>query len=213
MDLNQRKLIKSEWDSIEIPVSPDEIEVLKLITKGYHDVNLKINNNDSIFTYLKIEYSVKMEDYLYNKYLREIVEKIISTYNVSNIKIDVLNDIQIKSADKIRLEKNSIENLKKINLYEYVLLNYVNNILLNSNFDKNKFILNYFTLYKLLNNNIDKINRHILKFCKTIIQNYSEDINLIDFVENSVELIEKNVELLKYNDMILYDHQKEIFTI
>jgi hypothetical protein len=213
MDLNQRKLIKSEWDSIEIPVSHDEIEVLKLITKGYHDVNIKINNNDSIFTYLKIEYSVKMEDYLYNKYLREIVEKIISTYNVSNIKIDVVNDIQIKSADKIRLEKNSIENLKKLNLYEYVLLNYVNNILLNSKFDKNKFILNYFTLYKLLNNNIDKINRHILKFCKTIIQNYSEDINLIDFVENSVDLIEKNVELLKYNDMILYDHQKEIFTI
>ena len=46
MDLNQRKLIKSEWDSIEIPVSPDEIEVLKLITKGYHDVNLKINTTN-----------------------------------------------------------------------------------------------------------------------------------------------------------------------
>ena len=213
MDLNQRKLIKSEWDSIEIPVSPDENEVLKLITKGYHDVNIKINNNDSIFTYLKIEYSAKMEDYLYNKYLREIVEKIISTHNLSTIKIDVVNDIQIKSADKIRLEKNNIENLKKINLYEYVLLNYVNNVLLNNTVNNTKFILNYFTLYKLLNNNIDKINRHILKFCKTIIENFSEHINLIDFVENSVELIEKNVELLKYNDMILYDHQKEIFTI
>jgi histidinol phosphatase-like enzyme len=154
-----------------------------------------------------------MEDYLYNKYLREIVEKIISTYNLSTIKIDVVNDIQIKSADKIRLEKNNIENLKKINLYEYVLLNYVNNVLLNNKVNNSEFILNYFTLYKLLNNNIDKINRHILKFCKTIIDNFSEDINLIDFVENSVELIEKNVELLKYNDMILYDHQKEIFTI
>jgi hypothetical protein len=213
MDLNQRKLIKSEWDSIEIPVSSDENEVLKLITKGYHDVNIKINNNDSIFTFLKIEYSAKMEDYLYNKYLREIVEKIISTHNLYNIKIDVVNDIQIKSADKIRLEKNNIENLKKINLYEYVLLSYVNNVLLNNNVNNTKFILNYFTLYKLLNNNIDKINRHILKFCKTIIENFSEHINLIDFVENSVELIEKNVELLKYNDMILYDHQKEIFTI
>lgn len=101
MDLNQRKLIKSEWDSIEIPVSTEEIEVLKLITKGYHDVNIKINNNDSIFTYLKIEYSVKMEDYLYNKYLREIVEKIIATYNLSSIKIDVVNDIQIKSANRL----------------------------------------------------------------------------------------------------------------
>lgn len=92
-------------------------------------------------------------------------------------------------------------------------MNYVNNVLLNNTVNNTKFILNYFTLYKLLNNNIDKINRHILKFCKTIIENFSEHINLIDFVENSVELIEKNVELLKYNDMILYDHQKEIFTI
>ena len=108
MDLNQQKLIKSEWESIEIPVSCDEIEVLNLIIKGYHNVNIKINNNDSIFTYLKIEYSEKMEDYLYNKYLREIVEEILINYKTINIKVEVVNDIQIKSADKIRLEKKNI---------------------------------------------------------------------------------------------------------
>jgi len=212
MDLNQRKLIKSEWESIEIPVSRDEIEVLLLIIKGYHDVNIKINKNDSIFTFLKIEYSVKMEDYLYNKYLREIVQKTITTHSLNNIKIEVTDNIQIKSADKIRLEKNTIENLKKSNLYEYVLLNYVNNLLENK-VNSPTFILSYFTLYKLLKNNIQKINRHVLKFCKTILDIYKDDINLMGFLENSVELIEKNVELLKYDDMILYDHQKEIFTI
>ena len=212
MDLNQQKLIKSEWESIEIPVSCDEIEVLNLIIKGFHNVNIKINNNDSIFTYLKIEYSEKMEDYLYNKYLREIVEEILINYKTINIKVEVVNDIQIKSADKIRLEKNNIENLKKIHLYEYVLLDCINNIM-SSQVNNSTFILNYFTLYKLLKNNIDKINRHILKFCKNIIDHFKDNINLIDFLENSVELIEKNVELLKYDDMILYDHQKEIFTI
>ena len=59
MDLKQRKLIKSEWDSIEIPVSKQEIDILNLIVKGFHDVNIKINNNESIFTFLKIEYSTK----------------------------------------------------------------------------------------------------------------------------------------------------------
>jgi len=54
MDLNQRKLIKSEWDSIEIPFSKSEIDILNLIISGYHDVNIKINNNDSLFTFLKI---------------------------------------------------------------------------------------------------------------------------------------------------------------
>ena len=212
MDLNQRKLIKSEWDSIEIHVSRDEIDILNLIIKGYHDVNIKINKNDSIFTFLKIEYSLKMEDYLFNKYLREIVEKIITKYQVKTIKIDVIDEIQIKSADKIRLEKNSVENLKKANLYEYILLNHVN-ILLENKINSPHFISSYFTLYKLLKNNIEKINRHVLQFCKNIINIYKDDINLMDFLENSVELIEKNVELLKYDDMILYDHQKEIFTI
>ncbi len=54
MDLKQIKLSKSEWDSIEIPVSGQEIEVLNLITKGYSDVNVKINKTDSLFTFLKI---------------------------------------------------------------------------------------------------------------------------------------------------------------
>ena len=214
MDLNQRKLIKSEWDSIEIPVSSEEIEILKLIIKGYKNVNIRMNKNDSIFTYLKIEFSMKMEDYLYNKYLRDIVEKLIETYNLSNIKINVINDIQIKSADKIRLEKNNIETLKKMNVYEYVLLNYVDNLLLNiKNSNNSKIIFNYFTLYKLLSNNINKINRHVIQFCNIIIENFKESLNLIDFIENSVDLIEKNTDLLKYEDLILYDHQKEIYTI
>ena len=35
MDLKQRKLIKSEWDGIEIPVHKNELEVLRLIVNGY----------------------------------------------------------------------------------------------------------------------------------------------------------------------------------
>jgi len=68
MDLQQRKLNKSEWDSIEISVSKTELDILNMIMQGYHDVNVKINNNNSIFTFLKIEFSEKMENYLYNQY-------------------------------------------------------------------------------------------------------------------------------------------------
>ena len=129
MDLNQRKLIKSEWDSIEIPFSKNEIEVLNLIISGYHDVNIKINNNDSLFTFLKIEYNSKMEDYIYNKYLSEDLQKIIETFEI-NYKINISSDIKIKSADKIRLEKNNTESFKNNNTYEYVLLETINKILI-----------------------------------------------------------------------------------
>jgi len=222
MDLNQRKLIKSEWDSIEIPFSKGEIDILNLIISGYHDVNIKINNNDSLFTFLKIEYNSKMEDYIYNKYLSEDIEKLIELYkqinstnqNINKFKNIVNNDVQIKSADKIRLEKNTIENLKKNNIYEIVLLENIKNILFAiKNKDNKNIILNYFTLYKLVKNNIIKINRHIISFCEFIIQDLENDINIMNVIENSVDLIEKNTDLLKYSDMTLYEHQKEIFTI
>jgi hypothetical protein len=66
--LSQQKLSKSEWDSVEIPVSPDELAILKLITSGYTDINIRTNKTNSIFSFLKIEYSQQMEDFLYNKY-------------------------------------------------------------------------------------------------------------------------------------------------
>ena len=213
MDLNQRKLIKSEWDSIEVPFSTNEIEILKLIIAGYNDVNIKINNNDSLFTFLKIEYNSKMEDYIYNKYLNEHVEKIIETFNI-NLKININNDIQIKSADKIRLEKNTIENNKINTTYEYILLETINKILISKkNKDNKQFALSYFTLYKLLKNNIIKINRHIISLCQFIIKTFENELNIMNVIENAVDLVERNTNLLKYNDMTLYEHQKEIFTI
>ena len=48
MDLKQRKLNKSEWDSTEIPVSESELSILNMIIKGYHDVSIKINKNNTI---------------------------------------------------------------------------------------------------------------------------------------------------------------------
>jgi hypothetical protein len=226
MDLNQRKLIKSEWDSIEVPFSKGEIDVLNLIISGFHDVNIKINYNESLFTFLKIEYNTKMEDYIYNKYLREDVEKGVELYkqiknNSSDnktdnkaLKINVSSDIQIKSADKIRLEKNNTENLKNNNIYEYVLLGHINKILLaKKNRDDKHFVISYFTLYKLLKNNITKINRHIITLCEFIVKTFENDLNIMNVIENAVDLIEKNTSLLKYTDMTLYEHQKEIFTI
>ena len=102
MDLKQRKLNKSEWDSIEIAVSRSEMDILNMIMKGYADVNIKINNNNSIFTFLKIEYSEKMEGYLFNKYLRlrsdKIEEQMIQYYSeYKKSKLD--SDVKINYAD------------------------------------------------------------------------------------------------------------------
>ena len=45
MDLQQRKLTKSEWDSIEMPLSKSEVEILQLIADGYDNIDIKYNKN------------------------------------------------------------------------------------------------------------------------------------------------------------------------
>jgi len=212
MDLNQQKLTKSEWETIEMPVSQDEIEVLKLIIKGNNDVNVRYNKTDSIFTFLKIEYGEKMEDFIFNKYFREKITEFISKYKASYLKLNVNSNPVLKKADLIRITKNTETTIDKSNIYEYVLLEQIEKILKYQSKNSKKMEYYYFTLYKLLKNTVPLINRHILEIANKIIHNLEDVISIQKIIENSVECIEKNPNLIKYGDMMLYEHQKEIIT-
>jgi hypothetical protein len=216
MDLKQRKLYKSEWESIEVPVSSTELDVLNLIKLGYNNVNYKNNINNSLSSFLKIENNEKMEDYLFVKYFQSTVnniEKHLLQYNKNYIANKVNCKIQIKSADKIRLDKN--EDIKNIIVYENILLNHMDKIVQYKIKDTNKkkFNFNYFTLYKLNKNTILNLNRHIKDLANKVIDLFADEISISNIIKNSVDFIERNENLLKFSDMELYDHQKEIYTI
>ena len=224
MDLKQRKLNKSEWDSIEIPVSETEICILNLIMGGYHNVTSRINKNNSIFTYLKIEFSEKMEDYIYNRFLRkraDQIEKLLheldDTYKFMKIEVN----IKPNSSDRVRLERFDEDTIKNIDIYEFLLMTHIENLLtlkklMNTkplDLQKNTKLFNYhyYTLYKLIRNNIIRLNRHVINLVKIVLDNFIDEIDKSVIIENAVEFIEKNVNLLKYGDLVLYEHQKEIF--
>ena len=217
MDLNQRKLTKSEWDSIEVPVSEQEKMVLNMIVNGYNDVNIRINLHNSILSFLKIEYSEKMEDHIFNKYLKGDVEKLVIKLKAlypdfTMAKIDAT--AKINSADKIRLDRNDETSIRNEDIYEFVLLYHAEKMLHYKKHNNHvKFAFNYYTLHMLLKNKISHINRHLKSFCKQIIDKFANDIDLLTIIENATSFIEKNDKLLKYADMTLYSHQKEIFTI
>jgi hypothetical protein len=217
MDLKQRKLNKSEWESIEVPVSQPEMDVLNLIIKGSHNVNLKLNHHNSIFTFLKIEYSTKMEDYLFTKYFKSTVDKIetqlIKSDRYKCIKVDA--NIQIKSADKIRLERNDDATLKKQDIYENVLIGHIEKVCQYKFTEPNQRLaaFHYYTLYKLSKNSVAGVNRHISDLTQKVIDLFADDIDMSVIIDNAVEFIERNPSLLKYADMELYEHQKEIFTV
>ena len=77
MDLNQRKLTRDEWNSIEVPVSADEKRILKLIQDGYKDVMLKRNTTPSMLQYLKVEDSVAIDKYVFTRYIQDPLTKAV----------------------------------------------------------------------------------------------------------------------------------------
>ena len=215
MDLNQRKLTRSEWNNIEIPVNDEEKEVLSLIMRGFSDVNIKYNKSNSLFGFLKIDYNEIMEDYLFNMYFsKKITELKLSYITDSDIFIcSIKSNPVIKKADIIRIERNDSGKLNKSKCFEYLLVDIIENILKYKKHKNDKWLIQYFTLYKLSKLSVININRHILTIIKNLICKLETEINMIDVISNSVSFIEKNELLLKHADMMLYEHQKQLMSV
>ena len=225
MDLNQRKLTKFEWNSIEVPVSDEELSILNMIKSGYQDVNIKVNKGNSIFTFLKINYNEssfpKIEEYLFNKYLKSTVDIIESKIIKIQTKYDfnkkykniMLSGItRLNSADKIRLENCST--IEENKAFEFILLKYVDKVLYYCNSRNEKELAyNYYTLLKLCKATIAYLNKYVIQICHFVIESIEVFVKRETIIENAVDIIETNKYLLKYNDMQLYDHQKKIFSV
>ena len=215
MDLNQQKLSKREWDTTEIPVTPDEKEILKMIVSGYHDVNIIYNKNLSMINFLKLEPNENITDYLYIEYFKPVIIKLVNKYEIefdyelsSNLK-------RVNSMEKLKLEnmrKTVTECGKKI--FEFYLLHISELVLKYYYKDKmEKFNKYYYTLYHLRRVHITNINPKLLSFIDTILTSYFEDVVIEKLFEKSNELIENNDDLTLYTDYHLYNHQKELFTM
>ena len=213
MDLKQRKLSKAEWESVEVPVSTSEKDVLSLICKGYHDSSIKYNKHNSLFTFLKIEYSPKMEDYLYNKYFSTRINTFIKKYKIANGLLDVKvnSKIDLKKADMIRLVQNEVDNLTSNEVYEVVLLDHIEQLFISRILKNDKWIFNYYTLFRLIKNNISYLNKYIVEIVNNVLTSFESEVSIPLIIKDSDKYIEKNSDLLKFSDMTLYEHQKEIF--
>jgi hypothetical protein len=200
MDLKQRKLNKSEWTSIEVSVPKSEVDILSMIIKGFNDVNIKINDTNSIFTFLKIEYSEKMEDYLYNKYLSTRATNIegeIKKINANYKPIKLDTNVKINSADKVRLERFDENSLNSNDIYEFVLLTHMEKLIECSKTSNNKaFHYYYYTIYKLFRNNIVRLNRHIVELTNKVLNIFEDSIEKLSVIQYADEFIEKNESLL-----------------
>jgi hypothetical protein len=90
----QTKLTRAEWENIEIPVSAKEKQILQMIIAGYHNINIHTNENQSLFSFVKIENNETTELFLFKKYM--IFFQMLIFYQNRKIK----NPVHLKNALK-----------------------------------------------------------------------------------------------------------------
>lgn len=214
MNLSQRKLNKSEWESVEIPVSQDEKTIINMIKTGYSNLNCSYNPAPTIMNILKIENNITNERYIYNYYLKDRIDKLISQHKLS-IKIE--STVEKKKISKInimRIENNSKEVIKnEAQTFEYTLLDIIGKILKYKKTENYRWCVYFYTLCKLIHYDIYQVNSLFIDFTKYIIDKFRNDVEFTAIIAKAKEFIECNQYLLKYSPSKLYQHQKDIISI
>ena len=125
MDLTQRKLTRPEWNSIEKPVSADELRVIRLIQSGYEFVHIKRNTTSTIIQHLKVVDSDNIDIFIFTRYLQEQLIGAIKYSKKCPIKYSVVSEgkCNIRKSDLIRVSNTDtqLEQMKK-QLFEFVLI-------------------------------------------------------------------------------------------
>jgi len=220
--LLQTKLTSDEWNSIEIPESAEEVEILTLIIKGFHNVNLIYNNAKSISSILKITSSEEMDNHLYMLYFKNDINKLIQKYKLSIPPI-TKSKKEIKKIDKMRI-LNMHSQLKEdtIKTFDHVILELITNTVEHKNNQyptnasstvKSMWMYYYYSLTILLGYHVEQCNRFIGDIAKYIIKLYEPDVDISKFINMSYDFVERNKYVFTYADKQLYEHQKELFTL
>jgi hypothetical protein len=219
MDLLQRKLTKSEWDSIEVPVSVDEQRIIELIRDGYANVHLKRNYTLSLLRHLKIPYTAAIGEYIYAQYLHPPIAKLYAKYKITMPAFmlqagSASAGVVLKKADIIRFSttEKQIHDHKE-QMFEFVVLDFLENMLKMHTKKNKEWLFYYYTLQIITKYNIDLFNTQLLSVIVSLLAQFESEVDIPTLVGMSYELIERNEHLLKYADETLYDHQKQLFTL
>jgi hypothetical protein len=214
MNLTQQKLTKSEWEFLELPVNKAELYILKFIHKSYTNTTLTENPNHSLLSYLKInvEDYEDFHKYFYNKYYEEPIHNMVKENNLKyKLRINI-HKLKIKKANKIRIRQiNSIELLKKSNIFENVLMEQL--MMYFKTTSKSKKCYYYYSLLQLSKRKVKLVNYLLMNFINYVLDAFKNDIDITNLIKHSHKYIEENHLLTEYNDVSLFSHQKKMFNL
>lgn len=218
MDLKQTKLTKTEWNNMEIPVNENEKFILTIISDGYHNVNICLNMNKSMFQLIKVEYTPENEIYLYQKYFHDIIKNIYKKYptdiQYTDMCTSTKNSKKPKKSDMMRVDNmDALLTSKKSEIFEFVLIDYMKQIMKSLAGKDDQFVFSLYTLVQLKKSHVVHVNQYVMKHVDLIIDTLLHTTSIRQIIHNAYEFIEKNNALMKYEDVTLFQHQKELFTV
>ena len=216
--LYQTKLTKQEWNSIEKPVSENEKEILKLIRDGYNNINLRVNNTQTMFSFTKLERTPEIEHFVYEKFFYPTIKQIVSKYgslskDLQNYKMDGKKLKKLRSIEALRIQNvdSSIQDHKS-DIFEYILLNFCEKVCKSIHKNARDYILELYTLIQW-NKNTIHVMPQIKKFVDIVIEIGKAKTSISIVVSQCAKIIEQNPNLMKYEDLKLFDHQKQLFSL
>ena len=218
MDLTQNKLTKSEWETIEVPISDSEKQIVTMMIDGYKNVNIRFNESKSLFSHIKMEKTLEIEYFLYKKYFEDEVLTMMKKYG-KGLDITIATGIsgelcKVRSADSIRLQ--NLDNHIKINrglIVEFLLLDLCKDMIKHISKNKQRYAFYLYTLIQIKKSCILHQNKHVLLFVDSVIQYGNSITKVSEIITNAYDFIERNHYLLKYEDKALFSHQKELFSL
>jgi len=121
--LNQNKLIKSEWETLEVPVPENEKKILLLIRDGYADTSIVKNYTKTMMHFSKLQVSAEMHYYIYTKYFQSTIEGLVGKYSL-DFQVRPMQIKKLKTADLIRVKNvNQTIETNQESIFEYSCMN------------------------------------------------------------------------------------------
>ena len=227
VNLDQVKLTKSEWDSIEVPVSDAEKDVLKMIRDGYRDTNIRHNATLSLLGFLKLSNNESMERHLFVTFIMPEIKRLNETYemdedvigaaykNIQQVLKKTKKTKQPSKADIIRLN-NSASSLPAVkdHIFEFVLLRELESVL--SLIEDERYhdaLTPIYTINSLIEYDVYGFNQIFKKYLQDTWAIITSKVTPAAIVSRSSQIFEQNQLLLQFADQTLYSHQKKLFTV
>ena len=199
--------------NVEIPVSDQEKQILEVILEGYHNVNLRKNQTQSLLTFMKIEHTSEIEDHLYKQYFERDVQDMVKTYENALANLHFRSTVLlkeekgrapvIKTRDLIRIQTmdQKIQDYKT-RLFEFILLQFCRDILTSYTKKTSDYAFALYTLIQLKKSSISRLNKRVVLFVDEIIRVSSETFQIKDVLHQAQAFLLRHQ--LSCNQMALW---------